>query len=127
MPKKIIYRVRALPGKLVVHPQSVGTGSIHFIGHSKYLDDKDVRYPFGKPVASQKYKFEEPGIEVVEETGDGYFAEKFRVGDLEYIETVPAFDTKEGAGFKDPILVGLTAKVRAKNAALAAAVEVPKI
>lgn len=122
MAKREILRVRAVEGQMVVHPGSVGKGSIVVLGHESYFDEKDPRFPFGKPVPSQKFRFQGEALaeSVVVETGDGYFAAKIREGSLDYVETHDAIDAAPGSGTVDPTLARITAENRKARAAAVA-------
>lgn len=114
-PEKI-YRVLAVEGLLCQHPGSIGTGQVHHVSHMKTISDDlaDVRYPFGLPVPGLKFTFNGTP-ECIRETGDGYLLAKIRSGELDYVETVEAFDAPEGSGVKERTLVEMTAANRARR------------
>jgi hypothetical protein len=101
------YRVKAVPGRLVVHPGSLGTGSLQMIGHTKSYGDptfplgRSNDLPNGGAVPTRLWTHVDEAV-LVQETQDDYLRRRVQDGELELIEVfdAPSFEAalKRGNG-----------------------------
>ncbi len=114
---KISMRVRAIEGRQVLNPWSMGMAQQERLGHERFVEGTTTRG--GVEVPRIRYRFVSGDV-VVPETADHFLRRAVESGDLEYVETIADAGEKTEKKFRDLPLVKATARNRKARSELAA-------
>ena len=107
------YRVLPVPGRLVLHPGSIGAPQKHMVGHARGVNEDDTRYDptTGTQRPMTTYTPRAEAVTVPEYEGY-YFRRAILDGDLDYVATVVRLGTPAERDEAEEALVAATARHR---------------